>query len=258
MPKFVRFVRENTPTYGIGDGDEIAVITPHPFTAHQPTGERVHLAGVRLLAPVIPSKVVCVGTNYATHAKEMQMELPKMPLIFLKPSSTIIGPNDAIALPTDLSDEVDHEAELAIIIGALMHRVDEVTAMAGVFGYTAANDVSARDFQRSESQWFRGKCFDTFLPLGPAIVTELDYANTPIRLSVNGQLRQNGNTNDLIFNIPRIISEISHVVTLLPGDVILTGTPAGVGRLTPGDTVRVEIDGIGVLVNPVIDRNAAQ
>lgn len=257
MTRFVRFQHGETPVYGVVDGNEVAVIEPHPFTPYEVTGERVPLQGLRLLAPVIPSKVVCVGKNYVEHAAEMHSDVPDFPLLFLKPSSSVIGPDDAIRLPTDLSDEVHHEAELAVVIGALLQRVDEDVAMAGVLGYTAANDVSARDFQRSENQWFRAKAFDTFCPLGPAIATDLDPSNLTVRSYVDDELRQDGTTADLVFDVPRLISEISHVVTLLPGDVVLTGTPAGVGTIVPGQRVRVEVEGVGSLQNPVVDRQQA-
>lgn len=256
MTRFVRFQHGTTPAYGVVDGDEVAVIEPHPFTAFETTGERVSLEGLRLLAPVIPSKVVCVGKNYADHAAEMSSEVPEFPLLFLKPSSSVIGPDEAIRLPTDLSDEVHHEAELAVVVGALLQRVDPETAMKGVLGYTAANDVSARDFQRAENQWFRAKAFDTFCPLGPAIATDLDPADIKVRCLVDDEIRQDGTTADLVFDVPRLISEISHVVTLLPGDVILTGTPAGVGEISPGQRVTVEVEGVGALENPVVDRVA--
>ncbi len=254
MTRFVRFQHGPTPVYGVVEGEEVAVIEPHPFSTYRPTGERVPLKGLRLLAPVIPSKLVCVGKNYLDHAAEMDSEVPDSPLLFLKPSSSVIGPDEAIRLPTDLTNEVHHEAELAVVIGALLQRVDEDTAMAGVLGYTAANDVSARDFQRSENQWFRAKGFDTFCPLGPAIATDLDPGNLSVRSFVDGELRQDGTTADLVFGVPRLLSEISHVVTLLPGDVVLTGTPAGVGEIAPGQRVRVEVEGIGALENPVVDR----
>ena len=252
--RFVRFLHDATPRYGILDGTEVAVIEPHPFTTHRPTGERVPVQGLRLLAPVIPSKVVCVGKNYRAHAAELGGEVPDEPLFFLKPSSAVIGPGEPIRLPTDLSDEVHHEAELAVVIGALLQRVSPDEAMSGVLGYTCANDVTARDLQRRESQWFRGKGFDSFCPLGPAIATDLDPGALRIRCTVDDEVRQDGTTADLIWDVATLLSDISQVVTLLPSDVVLTGTPAGVGPLRAGQRVRVEVEGIGVLENPVVDR----
>jgi len=254
--RFVRFLHDGTPRYGLVDGTEVAVIDPHPFAAHAATGERVPLVGLQLLAPVLPTKIVAAGRNYADHAAEMGDEVPTEPLLFLKPSSSVIGPGEPIRLPTDLSREVHHEVELAVVIGALLQRVTPEQALAGVFGATIANDVSARDLQRSEPQWFGAKGFDSFCPLGPAIAVGLDLDALPLRCWVDGELRQYGTTADLIQGVADLVSRISQVMTLLPGDVVLTGTPAGVGPIGPGQTVRMEIDGIGVLENPVVDRNA--
>ncbi|WP_052666373.1 fumarylacetoacetate hydrolase family protein [Nitriliruptor alkaliphilus] len=254
MPRYVRFATDEGPRYGVLEQTEVAVISPHPFAAHSPTGERVPVQGLVLLAPVIPSKIVCVGRNYRDHAAELGGEVPDEPLFFLKPSSSVIGPGDPIRLPVDLSSEVHHEAELAVVIGALLQRVAPEQALAGILGYTAANDVTARDLQRREDQWFRGKGFDTFCPLGPAIATDLDPGDLRIRCSVDGEVRQDGSTADLVWNVAELVSEISQVTTLLPSDVILTGTPAGVGPIVAGQKVRVEVEGVGVLENPVVDR----
>jgi 2-keto-4-pentenoate hydratase/2-oxohepta-3-ene-1,7-dioic acid hydratase in catechol pathway len=257
VTRFIRFAGDDGPRYGMLDGAEVVVIHPHPFASPRPTGERVPVQGLQLLAPVIPSKIVCVGKNYRDHAAEMGSEVPDEPLLFLKPSSSVIGPGDPIRLPVDLSDEVHHEAELAVVIGALLQRVDVEQARAGILGYTVANDVTARDLQRREDQWFRAKGFDTFCPLGPAIATDLDPADLRIRCSVDGEVRQDGSTADMVHGVAELVSAISQVTTLLPSDVILTGTPAGVGPLTDGQKVRVEIEGIGVLENPVIARATA-
>ena len=254
--RYVRIAREGSPAYGVVEDAEVAVIEPHPFAPNRPTGERLPLEGLRLLAPVIPSKLVCVGKNYHAHAAEFGGEVPDEPLFFLKPSSTVIGPGEPILLPTDRSDEVHHEAELAVVVGALLQRVGPDEAAAGILGYTAANDVTARDLQRRESQWFRAKGFDSFCPLGPAIATGLDPSKLAVRCYVDDQLRQDGTTADLVWDVPTLLAEISQIMTMLPGDVVLTGTPAGVGPLLPGETVRVEIDGIGALENPVLDRQA--
>jgi 2-keto-4-pentenoate hydratase/2-oxohepta-3-ene-1,7-dioic acid hydratase in catechol pathway len=252
--RFVRVLHDGTPRYGVLDGTEVALIDPHPFVPFRATGERLGLEGLRLLAPVIPSKVVCVGKNYRDHAAEMGGEVPDEPLFFLKPSSSVVGPGEPIRLPTDLADEFHHEAELAVVVGALLQRVGPEQALAGVLGYTAANDVTARDLQRRESQWFRAKGFDSFCPLGPAVATGLHPDDLRVRCLVDGEVRQDGTTADLVWGVAELLSEISQVVTLLPSDVVLTGTPAGVGPLRPGQRVRVEIDGIGVLDNPVVDR----
>lgn len=254
--RIVRFAHRGAAAYGVVDGEQVAVIEPHPFARHRPTGERVPVDGLRLLAPVIPSKIVCVGSNYADHAAELGAEVPAEPLLFLKPSSSVIGPGEAIRLPTDQSDEIHHEAELAVVVGALLSRVTAEQATAGILGYMAANDVTARDLQRSDDQWTRAKGFDTFCPLGPAIATGLDPADLAVRCLVDGELRQDGTTADLAVPVAQLVSYVSQVMTLLPSDVVLTGTPAGVGPLGPGQTVRVEVEGVGVLDNPVVDRTA--
>jgi 2-keto-4-pentenoate hydratase/2-oxohepta-3-ene-1,7-dioic acid hydratase in catechol pathway len=254
VTRFIRFATDEGPRFGVLDGTEVAVIEPHPFASPRPTGERVPVQGLQLLAPVIPSKIVCVGKNYRDHVAEMGGEVPDEPLFFLKPSSAVVGPGDPIRLPVDVSDEVHHEAELAVVIGALLQRVDVEQARAGILGYTVANDVTARDLQRREDQWFRAKGFDTFCPLGPAIATDLDPTALRIRCTVDDEVRQDGSTGDMVHGVAELVSAISQVTTLLPSDVVLTGTPAGVGPLTAGQKVRVEIEGIGVLENPVVDR----
>jgi 2-keto-4-pentenoate hydratase/2-oxohepta-3-ene-1,7-dioic acid hydratase in catechol pathway len=214
------------------------------------------VTGLKLLAPVIPSKVICVGRNYAKHAAELGNEVPAEPVYFLKPSSSVIGPGEPIRLPMDRSDEIHHEAELTVVIGALLQRVSPDEASAGIFGYTIGNDVTARDLQRTENQWFRAKGFDSFCPLGPAIAAGLDPSNLRIQSWVDDEGCQDGTSADMIRDVATLVSEISQVMTLLPSDVILTGTPEGVGRIEPGQTVRLEIEGIGVLQNPVVDRGS--
>lgn len=258
VTRYVRILHEGSPRYGVLDDAEVALIDPHPFARHKPTGERVPVSGLRLLAPVIPSKVVCVGRNYAAHAAELGNEVPEEAVYFLKPSSSVIGPGEPIRLPLDHTSEVHHEAELTVVIGALLQRVSRDEAMAGVFGYTIANDVTARDLQRRENQWFRAKGFDSFCPLGPAIATGLDPSDLAIRSWVDGEVRQDGTSASMIRDVATLVSEISQIMTLLPSDVILTGTPEGVGRIEAGQTVRLEIEGIGVLENPVVDRAAAE
>jgi len=260
--RFVRFLDGNTPRYGVVDGTEVEVVSPHPFVGSmRRTGTRVPLAGLRLLAPVIPSKIIGVGRNYRDHAAELDHGVPTEPLLFLKPSSAVVGPDDAIRYPTGMTNEVHHEAELAVVIGALTQAVSPELAGANmgqpgavIRGFTAANDVTARDLQRADDQWTRAKGFDSFLPLGPAISTDVDPAALSVRCRVNGEVRQDDTTASMVFDVATIVSYASHVMTLLPGDVVLTGTPAGVGPVVPGDVVEVEIEGIGILRNPVVDR----
>ncbi|RZT83086.1 2-keto-4-pentenoate hydratase/2-oxohepta-3-ene-1,7-dioic acid hydratase in catechol pathway [Micromonospora violae] len=235
----------------------IAEIEGHPFGNLTFSGARWALSDVRLLSPILPSKVVCVGRNYADHAAELGNDVPKEPLLFLKPSTSVIGPRDAIRLPI-FSKQVEHEAELAVVIGAPgARRADRAAAERAIFGYTCANDVTARDLQRSDGQWTRAKGFDSFCPIGPWITTGLDVSDLEIRCEVGRnpeemEVRQLGRTKDMVFDVPGLVSYISHVMTLLPGDVVLTGTPAGVSPLVEGDTVTVRIDGIGELTNPVV------
>jgi 2-keto-4-pentenoate hydratase/2-oxohepta-3-ene-1,7-dioic acid hydratase in catechol pathway len=232
------------------DALTVAAIAGHPFGPITFTGDRWALPDVRLLSPILPSKVVAVGRNYADHAKEMGGEAPTSPVIFLKPSTSVIGAGDTIRLPHD-SNRVDHEAELAIVIGRPARDVTRADAMTHILGYTAANDVTARDQQRADGQFTRGKGHDSFCPLGPWIETVLDPSDLRVTASVNGELRQDGRTSEMIHDIPTLIEFMSAVMTLLPGDVILTGTPAGVGPIVDGDTVTIEIEGIGALTNPV-------
>ena len=245
------------PVYGILDEEEneLVVLSGDPmFGGFDTTGERVPLADARILAPVIPrSKVVAVGKNYADHAAEMGGEAPSTPLIFLKPNTSVVGPGDTIMLPPE-SSRVEHEGELAIVIGRIAKNVSVEDAEGVIFGYTAANDVTARDIQKSDGQWARAKGYDTFCPLGPYIETEFDWADASIETRVDGAVTQSGNTRDMIHTVPEIVAFASGVWTLLPGDVILTGTPAGVGPFTDGQTVDVEIAGIGTLSNPARDR----
>lgn len=260
--KIARYEYQGEISYGIldpaedGAGVEIVELSGDPFIAgFDTTGQRVKFEDVRLLAPVIPrSKVVCVGKNYADHVEEMKGEtggsIPEEPLLFLKPNTSVIGPGDTIVRP-DISDRVEHEGELAMIIGAIAKDVPEDRALEYVFGFTVANDVTARDLQIKDGQWARGKGFDTFCPLGPIIETDPDLSDARITTKVNGELRQDGRTSQLIFSLARIVAHASQAFTLLPGDVILTGTPAGVGPLETGDVVEVEVEGIGILRNTV-------
>jgi len=252
--KIARFSHGDTIAFGIVDEeeDELVVLKADPmFAGFDPTGERVPLADAKLLAPVIPrSKVVAVGKNYRDHAEEMGGEAPAEPLLFLKPNTSVIGPGDAIVLPPQ-SRQVEHEGELAVVIGRIAKNVPAADAAGVVFGYTIANDVTARDLQRRDGQWTRSKSFDTFCPLGPVIDTELDLEDGTIETVVDGERRQHGRLGDMVHSVAEIIAYASSVFTLLPGDVILTGTPAGVGPLVDGDTVEVTVSGLGTLSNPV-------
>jgi 2-keto-4-pentenoate hydratase/2-oxohepta-3-ene-1,7-dioic acid hydratase in catechol pathway len=231
------------------DSLTVAAIDGHPFGPIAFTGDRWALPDVRLLAPILPSKVVAIGRNYADHAKEMGSDAPSTPVIFLKPSTSVIGAGDTIRLPA--SDRVDHEAELAVVIGRPARDVSRSDAMGHVLGYTCANDVTARDQQRADVQFTRGKGHDSFCPIGPWIETVLDPSDLRVTASVNGSVRQDARTSRMIHDVATLIEFMSGVMTLLPGDVILTGTPAGVGPITDGDTVAVAVEGIGELSNPV-------
>lgn len=267
--RIARFIYHDEPTYGVVEGDlppvdasgsldtsglRIAVLSGDPFfSPSQSTGEQLNFDDVRLVAPIIPrSKVVGVGRNFADHAAELGNEVPQTPLIFFKPNTAVVGPGEPIRLPA-ISDHVSYEAELAVVIGRIAKNVAEQDAMGHVLGYTAANDVTLRDLQKADKQWTRAKGFDTSCPLGPWIETELDPDATGIRSWVNGELKQDGSTEDFVFDIASLIAHISETITLLPGDVILTGTPAGVGRIEAGDTVNIAIDGLGLLSNPVME-----
>jgi 2-keto-4-pentenoate hydratase/2-oxohepta-3-ene-1,7-dioic acid hydratase in catechol pathway len=249
--KIYRFVHAGQSSVGVADGDRIVRYSGSDATnLGEPTSDSISLADAELLVPVTPSKIVAVGRNYAEHAKELGNEAPSEPIIFLKPPSAVIAPNAAIIRPPQ-SQRVDFEGELAIVIGKTARNIRRDDWRSVVLGFTCANDVTARDLQKKDVQFTRGKSFDTFCPLGPCIETDLDPAALSLRTRVNGETKQNGNTHDMVFNCAFIIEFITSVMTLNPGDVILTGTPAGVGPLNAGDVVEVEIEGIGVLSNPV-------
>lgn len=238
-----------------GDGDELvaAEIAEHPFGQPTFTGRRWPLADTRLLAPILPTKVVCVGKNYADHAREMGGDPPPNPVIFLKPSTSVIGPAAAIKLPPD-SSRVDFEGELAAVVGTPCRDVPAARAKDVLLGYTIANDVTARDQQQADGQWTRAKGHDTFCPLGPWIDTAVSPDDLALRTELDGELRQDSRTSLLLYDVPTLVEWISRVMTLLPGDVILTGTPAGVGPMAAGQTVAVTVEGIGTLANPVSTR----
>jgi 2-keto-4-pentenoate hydratase/2-oxohepta-3-ene-1,7-dioic acid hydratase in catechol pathway len=244
------------PRYGILDERDLVVLAGDPmYQGFETTGERVPLADAKLLAPVIPrSKVIGVGLNYAEHASEMDERSGDDPVVFLKPNTSVIGPDEPIRLPADVG-RVDHEGELAIVIGSLAKNVRREDFASVVLGYTIANDVTARDLQARDGQWTRAKGFDTFCPLGPVIETEIDPSDIRLETRVDGELRQAASTSEMVHDIPTLVEFVSSIWTLLPGDVILTGTPAGVGQIRDGEVVEVLIEGIGSLKNPVIARH---
>lgn len=248
--RIVRLQTTQGPGYGVVEGEDVYTLQGEVF-GHFETGPRmVALEDAHILPPCTPSKIVAIGRNYAEHIHEMAHDIPDEPIIFLKPPSAVIGHLDAIVYPA-MSQRVDHEGELAVIIGRPCHLVEPGQARQYILGYTCANDVTARDLQRKDSQWTRGKGFDTFLPLGPFIFTGVDLQHGRIETRVNGQVKQSAQFGDMLFGVDHLISFVSQVMTLRPGDVLLTGTPAGVGPLDPGDVVEVEIAGGGVLRNHV-------
>lgn len=248
--KIIRYAIDEKTEYGTYDGDKVQSFTGTPFTRLKATGRYHKLGEVRLLAPCAPSKIVALGLNYRSHATEFKTVAPEEPLIFLKPSTAVIGPEDKIICPPS-SQRVDYEGELGVVIKKPAHLVSPQEAMSYVLGYTCFNDVTARDLQQKDKQWTRAKGFDTFAAIGPWLETELAPDNLLLETYLNGELKQQARTSDLVFAVPELISYISHVMTLLPGDVIATGTPSGIGPMKPGDTVEVKIEGIGTLKNYV-------
>ncbi|GAA1823317.1 fumarylacetoacetate hydrolase family protein [Actinomadura chokoriensis] len=254
--RIARFSTDDGMSFGVVEENTVAAIAAHPFGELTFTGQRFPLADVRLLAPILPSKIIAIGKNYADHVREMGGDAPPAePVIFSKPSTAVIGPGEAIAYPEKLSERVDHEGELAVVIGRMCREVPASRAADVILGYTCANDVTARDLQKKDGQWTRAKGFDTFCPIGPWIETEADPADLAISTTVNGDVRQDARTSLLLRGVPALVEYVSQVMTLLPGDVILTGTPAGVGPLQVGDEVTVTIEGIGSLTNRVIARD---
>jgi 2-keto-4-pentenoate hydratase/2-oxohepta-3-ene-1,7-dioic acid hydratase in catechol pathway len=227
------------------------VLDGHPLVnGYEYTGDRVAMKEVKLLAPTVPSKIVCIGKNYAAHAEEIGEEVPDEPLIFLKPSTAIVGPGDTIVLPWQ-SEHVDLECELTVVIGRITKNVEPEDVDAHIWGFTIANDVTARDLQFEDGQWARSKGFDTFCPLGPWIETDFDVEGATLESRINGEVIQHAETTDMVFNIRDIVSHVSKNMTLLPGDIILTGSPAGISPIKTGDIIECEIEGIGTLLNPV-------
>jgi len=255
--KLGRFYLDGKEFTGTVDGESDKVREIESPFDHNETGREFKLSELKYLPPVIPSKIVCVGLNYVDHAHELGLEPPDAPLIFLKPPSALVAHEDNIVFPK-ASTRVEYEGELAIVIGEKSFDVKKAQADAAILGYTALNDITARDLQKKDGQWTRAKSFDTFAPMGPWVVTADEFDNVdslPIRTFLNGEKRQDSNTKNLIFHVPELIEFISGIMTLLPGDIIATGTPPGVGYIKPEDVIRVEIDGIGVLKNQVVVQN---
>jgi len=249
--KIVRFSAGNKVKYGILNGESIQAIEGKPFRYLKPTNRRYQLSEVKLMSPCTPSKIVALGFNYRSHIEEINTRVPDVPLIFIKPSTSVIGPKDNIIYPPS-STRIDYEGELAVVIKRSAWRVSIENAGDYVLGYTCFNDVTARDLQTKDGQWTRGKSFNTFAAVGPCIETKLDLGNVVLETYLNGELKQRANTNDLIFGIPELVSFISNIMTLLPGDIIATGTTSGIGPMFPGDTVEIKITPIGTLRNYVV------
>lgn len=250
IEKFCRIEFDGKPTWGKVDGDQIQIILGDLFGECELTPQSVPLAGTRLLAPVTPTKIVCVGLNYADHVKESQSAnaIPEEPVTFMKPLTAIIGPEDTIRMPL-ASKRVDYEGEIGIVIAKTCRKLSPEQVRENIFGITCVNDVTARDLQKKDVQWTRGKGFDTFCPVGPFLVTGVDYLGLNVTSRLNGQTKQSSNSKHMIFPIPQLVSFMNHVMTLNPGDLIVTGTPEGVGPISDGDTVEVEVEGVGILRN---------
>lgn len=250
--KFIRYQTfRQAATYGWVHGDQVGPLEGTPFGEFRRLETEIQIERVQLLPPVLPSKIIAIGRNYAEHAREQAVEVPDIPLLFLKPPSSLIGSGQKIVLPPQ-SQQVEHEGELVVVIGKEGRWIPAEAALDYVLGYTAGNDVTARDLQRRDGQWTRGKGFDTFCPLGPWVETEFDPTDAMLTCHVNGAMRQMASTRDMVFTVRQLIAFASSVMTLLPGDVIMTGTPAGVSKLAPGDVVEVTIEGLGTLRNPVV------
>jgi len=247
--RVVRLLFEGDCRYGLADETTVTLISDEPFAAWEPEG-LLPLAEAHLISPVAPTKVVCVGLNYRPHIAEMGHDFPSEPVIFLKPSTAVIGPGQPIPIPPEVG-RVDYEAELGVVIGRRTHRATPEEAAANILGYTCGNDVTARDLQRVDGQWSRAKGFDGFCPLGPWVATDVDPRDLLLECYVNGEMRQQARTSEMVVDPYRLVSFASHVMTLVPGDIVLTGTPGGIGPLAVGDSVEVRIEGVGSLVNPV-------
>lgn len=250
--KFLRYRQDGRICEGVLSGETIQPISGSFFGDFQLLDEQISLAEVEILPPCQPGKILCVGLNYRDHAQEIGLDLPKWPVIFTKAPTSVIGTGEGIVYPEYFVTKLDYEGELAVVIKKTAKNVSESDALDFCLGFTCANDVTARNLQPKDGQWVVAKSFDTFLPLGPVIATDLDAGNLDIVCRLNGEIRQSSNTRHLIFPVPYLVSYLSKVMTLLPGDVIITGTPAGIGPMQPGDLVTVSISGIGDLTNPVV------
>jgi 2-keto-4-pentenoate hydratase/2-oxohepta-3-ene-1,7-dioic acid hydratase in catechol pathway len=250
--RIIRFERGGQVVYGCAEGQQAYILDGSPFDNPKRGESAGPMSGIRLLAPCEPTKIVAVGLNYRSHALEMGHDLPAEPMLFLKPSTSVVGPQADVVYP-EMSKRVDYEAELAVVIGRRTRMVATADAQSHILGYTCGNDVTARDLQKKDGQWTRSKGFDTFCPLGPWIVTDLEDPNqVNLVCRVNGEIKQSGNTNDLVFNAFELVSFISRIMTLEPGDVVMTGTPAGIAPVFRGDVMEIEVEGIGTLKNGVV------
>lgn len=248
--RIVRFLHEREELYGIVDGGEVRILETSPFESLKPGNKRLRLSEVKLLAPVVPGKALCIGLNYRDHAKEFDLPIPTSPVVFIKPSTALLDPQAEIERPA-ISRRVDYEAELVVVIGKKARHVDPSKALDYVLGYTCGNDVTARDLQPKDGQWTIAKSFDTFMPIGPWIETDLDPTQLAVAAYLNGEKKQSSNTSNLIFAVPELVTFLSSIMTLEPGDIIMTGTPSGVGPMNSGDVIVVEIEGVGELSNIV-------
>ena len=251
--KIIRFSARGQTSYGVLKGQTIDILKGLPYDELEYTGDIIHIQDVKLLVPVETEKIIAVGLNYLSHAREIGMDIPDVPLIFFKPPSAVIGPDDNIVRPIQ-SDQVEYEAELAVVIKKKGKFIPEDKAADYIFGYTCLNDVTARDLQFQESQWARSKGFDTFCPIGPWIENEFDWRGKRITAILNDEIKQDSNTNDFINSVEKLVSYISSIMTLKPGDIISTGTSGGIGPMVAGDTIKIAIEGIGVLSNGVTDK----
>ncbi len=257
MPKFIRYRYQGIEAYGLLETkDRIRRISGDPFSGCQPAEGSVALADIRILPPCRPGKIIALGLNYRDHAREFNLEVPAEPLIFMKPPSAVIAADERILVPA-MSRRVDYEAELAVIIGRTCRNVSREAALSTIAGYTCLNDVTARDLQTKDGQWTRAKGFDTFCPIGPCLVTDIDPGDLAVQSFLNGELRQSSRTSQLIFAVPEVVAFVSRIMTLYPGDIIATGTPSGVGPMKAGDTVEVVVEQVGRLVNTVAAEGAA-
>ncbi|WP_291494425.1 fumarylacetoacetate hydrolase family protein [Desulfurella sp.] len=249
--KFLRFYYENKEYYGLLENESVKCLSNNFLYNNFEVIKEANINDVKILPPVLPSKIIGIGLNYNDHIQEMKDEKPSVPKMFIKPSSTVIGPNEPIIYPKHMSKRVDYEGELGVVIGRVCKNVSVDQARDYIFGYTIINDVTARDLQSIDGQWTRAKGFDTFAPIGPFIETEVDPMNLKITTKLNGQIRQNSTTSHMIFNVYELVSFISQIMTLYPGDLIASGTPSGVGGVEVGDVIEIEIEKIGKLINPV-------